>query len=520
MRNTFDAIVVGSGPSGISCAYTLIKRGCRVRLIDAGGLPSKIDPTEFDPFSTNNNRRRWIENDFWRHGNTKTNNSNLKHEDKRQKHFFTDSSEQIIAKIKNARVNTSLSVGGFSNVWGGAVLPISEIDASNWPVSRQMLDPYYRDICEFMTISSETDGLDGLFPINNAVPHKASIRKQAIDFLDHLDANRINLEREGIYFGRSKLAANPNVFSPALEHKPGALFNSTAILVQLLSSTRFSYIGNTFVDKVAIEGQRAELFCRSTIDQSKLSFSCEKLFLAGGAISTTCLLAKSFYPKRKQFYLRTNQNILFPFLRSRRTHGAIKNSFEDYPEVFLELTNLRTYTKFIHFQIYSYGYYVLNPVEHILGKHLSKIIEYLGQPLLERLMVFQCMFHSDYSDKLVLKIDGNCDDGIKANITGIKNPDLTTLSSEMFKLLFAKRKLLGGIPLTSFARHYPPGASFHVGSSFPMSKHPRGLESTILGQLQGLENLHIVDSTILPNLPAPTLTYTVMANSSRIAANA
>ena len=110
----------------------------------------------------------------------------------------------------------------------------------------------------------------------------------------------------------------------------------------------------------------------------------------------------------------------------------------DDPEVFLELTNLRTYTKFVHFQIYSYGYYVLNPIEHFLGKNLSKVLEYFGKPVLERLMVFQCMFHSDYSDHLLLEIDDNREDDVKANITGIKNPDLANLSNEMFKLLFAK----------------------------------------------------------------------------------
>jgi len=520
MKSIFDAIVVGSGPSGLSCAYTLVNRGCRVRLIDAGGFPSATNMPDLDPFSTNINRRRWIENGFWDHGAVERDRSRLSDDAGEQEHFFANCTDPTLFDIENAGVRTALSIGGFSNVWGGAVLPISEIDAEAWPISRYMLDPYYKELCQFMTISSQVDGLDSVFSIENAVRYKEPIRKQAAEFLNHLDAYRCELEQEGLYFGRSKLAVDPGVPNPAMEHKYGPLFNSAEVLVRLLSADNFSLIENTRVEKLNIDGGRARLFCRSMLDQSKTTFCCEKLFLAGGAINTTYLLAHSFFPKRKEFYIRTNSNLLFPFLRYKRTRHAIDSSQEDYPEVFMELSNPYTYSKFVHFQIYSYGYYVLSPMARFFGKTSARFMEHIGQPLFERLMVFQCMFHSDYSDQLLLKLGGGPEGEVKASIVGLKSKYARQLSRKMFKLLFAKRKLLGGIPLRSLARHYPPGASFHLGSSFPMAKTPKAWESNILGQLEGLDNLHVVDATVLPNLPAPTVTYTVMANASRIAANA
>ena len=60
------------------------------------------------------------------------------------------------------------------------------------------------------------------------------------------------------------------------------------------------------------------------------------------------------------------------------------------------------------------------------------------------------------------------------------------------------------------------GYGFHVGSSFPMSKTPKGRQSDIYGRPYGLKKIHIVDASIFPSIPASTITYTVMANSYRI----
>jgi choline dehydrogenase-like flavoprotein len=41
-----------------------------------------------------------------------------------------------------------------------------------------------------------------------------------------------------------------------------------------------------------------------------------------------------------------------------------------------------------------------------------------------------------------------------------------------------------------------------------------------MGRLHGHERVHLVDSSVLPSIPATTFTYAVMANASRIASEA
>ena len=49
-----------------------------------------------------------------------------------------------------------------------------------------------------------------------------------------------------------------------------------------------------------------------------------------------------------------------------------------------------------------------------------------------------------------------------------------------------------------------------------MSAQPQTGEVDILGRPHGLQRVHAIDSTVLPTIPATTITYTVMANAYRI----
>ena len=50
-----------------------------------------------------------------------------------------------------------------------------------------------------------------------------------------------------------------------------------------------------------------------------------------------------------------------------------------------------------------------------------------------------------------------------------------------------------------------------------MRANPGAFESDVLGRPAGFQRVHAVDSTVLPSIPATTVTFTVMANAHRIA---
>jgi choline dehydrogenase-like flavoprotein len=79
---------------------------------------------------------------------------------------------------------------------------------------------------------------------------------------------------------------------------------------------------------------------------------------------------------------------------------------------------------------------------------------------------------------------------------------------------------LGFSALTPLMKIGCPGEGNHVGGIFPMRRSPSAFETNVLGELSGLPGVHLVDSSVLPELSAATFTYTIMANAHRIATQA
>jgi hypothetical protein len=66
----------------------------------------------------------------------------------------------------------------------------------------------------------------------------------------------------------------------------------------------------------------------------------------------------------------------------------------------------------------------------------------------------------------------------------------------------------------------PMGASVHYAGLLPMTAEPRPLTTDATGRSFEFGNLFFVDGTTFPFLPAKNLTFTLMANATRIAATA
>ena len=124
--------------------------------------------------------------------------------------------------------------------------------------------------------------------------------------------------------------------------------------------------------------------------------------------------------------------------------------------------------------------------------------------------------HSTYSGTYALSLSHKDKEVPTLNVTYSqqKPPALTRIY--MFSKLFILFLRTGNILLFPLARIN--SGTQHVGGSFPMSTGPiNEYETDTLGQLQGLEDLHLIDSSILPNLPSTTIGILCMANAYRIA---
>ena len=71
-------------------------------------------------------------------------------------------------------------------------------------------------------------------------------------------------------------------------------------------------------------------------------------------------------------------------------------------------------------------------------------------------------------------------------------------------------------PLYILKKNYKFGKSNHYGGQFSHAKSFGELNTDRVGRLKNLDNVHILDSSVLPIINTGPLTATMMANSYRI----
>lgn len=95
--------------------------------------------------------------------------------------------------------------------------------------------------------------------------------------------------------------------------------------------------------------------------------------------------------------------------------------------------------------------------------------------------------------------------------------DAKKIINRVVKELFSNFSSIGVWPILPLTKIGLPGDGNHIGGVFPMKRAPVQWESDAYGRVKGWQRIHIVDASVMPTLPAPTLSYSVMANAHRIA---
>jgi hypothetical protein len=113
-NKNFFAIIVGSGPAGLSAAIGLEKKNIECLIIEAGGMEASI------------------KNDPYLNGK-----------------FVGDSDYETINHSRGRQF------GGTGNFWGGNCNPIQEKDFKDWPIEKNDLDQYVGDAKKILNLKND-----------------------------------------------------------------------------------------------------------------------------------------------------------------------------------------------------------------------------------------------------------------------------------------------------------------------------------------------------------------------------
>ncbi len=514
--------VLGSGPAGVACAHALLAAGARVTLFDGGAHAAaevvdryaelgEQEPDTWDPGLVDDLRHEFAPS---------LDDIPLKpvlgslHAYAQDHPARPDPASGVLAMPSTAR-------GGLSTVWGAAVAPYSDRDLGEWPIGERELADHYRAVLKFMPLAGEHDELERIMPLYTDTPGVFPATTQARSLVDDLHAGAARLRRRGIVAGRSRLALQTTDDGPGgrcrntglcLHGCPyGSIYRTDLEVRRMTTDPLFDYRPGEMVERIEERDGQVTLHLREPAGAVRRA-GFDRAFVATGPLISTRLALMGLDAYDRDIEMQDSPYFSAPMLRLPSAPVSTTGGGVTLAQAFVEIDNPEVSPNMVHIQVYGYSDLVLREVARRL-RVPPAILERRGQPLLGRLLLAQACMHSNSSDPVRVRLqrDQTLAFALPADDT---RPQAQARAAA--KLLVRAVKDLRTLLLLPLLKVWEPGRSNHLGSSFPMARRPRGLQSDMLGRPGGLERVHLVDASVLPTIPGPTVTFSVMANAHRI----
>ncbi|UPT73838.1 MAG: hypothetical protein M0D55_18655 [Elusimicrobiota bacterium] len=489
-------LVVGSGPSGVAAASALLDAGREVLMVDLGrsAVPgARPEEPEGDP-----PRKLAL-------GSSHP--------------YMSDAEAGLVQH--GTKCLASGGLGGLSAVWGASVLPFPEDELAEWPFPAAELRAHYARTAAMLGISGIVDGLASRFPFH--APPAPALRPslQAQSLLNKLTENAATLNQHGLTFGRARHAVRAELceYDAACLGGCGkrAIWSAADAVEALKKRPGFRYQGGVRVLSIEERGGGVRLHVLPA-GASRTVVDGARVFVGAGPLATARLLCGSFGAPAGGLPLLAQPYFLFPLLLDRDVPGAPEEKLHTLAQVFLELQDDAVSKRSAHFQLYGHNSLIAEKLRRTLGL-AGPFGGALTRHFAPRLLAAQGYLHSDEGIPVHVEAAGRGEDCRLTLTAGSRAATKAAIRRAVAKLSRHSREL-GMAPLTPLLKVGQPGEGNHVGGLFPMRSSPGSWQTDRVGRLTGHPNVHLIDSSVLPTLPAPTFTYAIMANASRIATEA
>jgi ferredoxin len=490
--------ILGTGHSSLAALVACIEKNKEVTILDVGFRSN---------LNFNNSNIDVIKSKI---PIKKINGSSYPYWDLKPKSFIKQNQTEAI---------NSYSFGGFSNTWGAGVLPYSKDEFKNWPISLNEMEPYYKKLDSFLPLVAEDDNLSNEFPLYHSKFTILKSSTQILNILNKIEKNSSKLINEGLTFGKSRLAINQvenkcTYCNKCIEGCPENLIHSSVHSFEtLLKKHNVKYINGVHIEMLSINEKSILIDGFDLINNMDVSFLAEKVFVGTGTISTTQLMMRSLKIYDKEIEIKDSQYFIFPILGAT-TKSTMNENVNTLAQIFCEVNNKQVSPNRIHLSIYGYSPFLKEYVYSVFGI-FNIILKPFLNFFLKRMYVGQGFLHSEESNKLKIKLIKGEKDIITIISENDKKVKKTVLN--LVRLFNRNTKITKLFGFTPFIKIAPTGKSYHIGGSMPMKKNPKeDLDTNVFGETNALPNVHIIDSSVFPDIPGGPIAYTMMANAYRI----
>ena len=410
-------------------------------------------------------------------------------------------------------VGISLARGGMSNIWGASSMLFAPNDIASWPVSHAELYGQLEHLYEFMTFSQDK---------------RFSTKSEFTpELTQHRQTNKIygRLMNKNMIFGSTRVVSIASCLAIDTRKAPSelcgkcgaclrgcpvdAIFSSEIPLLEMIASG-LDYRPNSTV----VQLQESEMFVTIIYidgEGNRREIRSKKVLVACGPVISTALVLTAL-ADTESAYLDECQSLTLPILSFRKIHDDGHGT--TLADLFVEILDRQSQISLSHFQMYS-------PSDEIKRAAINSarqfhLPSFIGKFVSRRSLVAHGFIHPKASSKICINVERERD---LLQIHTRVVPNNQTISRRRSVWTFSRFLLRGRLfPLLPLVHWESVGRSYHLSGSFPMTSGDVSENSSdTLGRPNGLRNIHVVDATVLPDIPPQSPTITVMCNSSRIA---
>lgn len=526
-------VVVGSGVSGCHAALTLLEHGHDVELWDVGGR----DPEPAAPGVGFHELKAAVP-DAWTHflgadlealvppGAPEL----LRYPPARR--FLARPTDALWDYAPGGMTPfASLATGGLATGWGANALAFDEDDLRGWPVSASEMAAAYRTVFARVGVAGPQD--DALSPhLAPARPTQPPLPLSMADelLLQAYARRQHALARRGVLLGRARMAVVSEPGRPdacdgcdrCLWGCPrGAIHDPARATLQACRAHRgFTHRTGRFVVSLRAEGSRVTaLRYLDVATDTLLEQPCEAVFLAAGALATGAIFLRTLQQARPDLgphseSLMDTAVVKLPYLMPRAIGRAEKPRTFQFNRLILGLLHgLPSWPRYLH-----------GEVLHLTGLLYHPLIERMPLDTRAALGLFFALKSALGAVSLFFPdrpAPGNRQTLVETGrrwasvrLDHAEPADRQPLVTHALRQVRAALWRLGCVPRAAVRSH--AGAGIHYAGTVPMGPGPRRCGAD--GRSNLYANLFIADGAAFPTLPSKSLTMSLAAHATRVAA--
>ena len=521
-------IIVGAGASAVHAAQTALEAGRAVTMLDVGAQPS---PTALPGASLSQLKAdledpvSYFLGDDFSSLVLPSNDSEYYGLPPSKAYVFRDS-PGFEVEAKGMSPLWSSAAGGLGQAWTAGCYPFSDGELESFPFTWNEIEPAYSEVARRIGVSGSTsDDLSAFMPAHDAIHTPIVLDAHSEQLLGHYTRNRGRLNaKHKLVLGRARIAS----LSRTHQNRPAcapcgrclwgcptqSIYTPSITLDLCQRSPNFRYVGGLRVERFEFDDANRikRVVARKAKTGEELTFDASLLVLGAGALGSARILLKSLDHagvRAELDGLMDNRQALMPFVNLRRIGAVFDDRSYQYNQLAIGAPGERPF-EYVHGLLTTLTTALIHPLAQTLPGGIR-----MAADMFRNLHGALGMVNINFAD--TRRPDNRVTiDGERLLIQYKPDPD------EMVRVKPAISKFrsfllsLGCVAPPSMTRLRPIGASVHYAGLTPMMNAGGDYTTDRSGRCRPFENLIVVDGATFPALPAKNLTFTLMANATRI----